>query len=847
VHKFVWRNWDLVPISRMAAILAVEPEKVTGIGSRMGLQPVRHELLEKYERRNQFAIIKRNWEYLPNHQIAALLRMSEEELNKFLHQDIAFLHIAGPKPECAPLGFRELTTNPSQAEIIARTLDSVIGADLRLPGEDPFAFIQELSLPHSGPGRSSEVQAGTDEIDLTTGWSLVLSGTAGTTLQNAARDFAAFIADMMNGRLRVLSGNTRGIPKRKIIELRMEGDKGALPETHHVEADGDRIRIRAAAESGLMRGLLFLEEVMQRRGGPFLPSNLRRTRRVALNPRIVFPYFARYGDVLEDPDFESYYPLGYLRRIAHMGVNGIWLSGVLRDLVPSSIFPEFGTASEHQLRRLKWLIERSAEAGLGVFLYLNEPRGMTEAFFKQYPAIKGEKGREGDGLFAMCTSTELVQRHLIESLGGLFKSIPRLGGVILITASENLTNCYSLRRAISCPRCRLRKPYEVVAEVVDVIARGVKKADPAAEVIVWDWSWPIVEDDPQEKLIKQLPANVSLMADFERGTKIKRGGVENIINEYCLSVPGPSERAAAHLRFAREKGLKPMAKIQLSTTWECGSMPFIPVLSLLGRKFQEMSRAGVKGAMQSWTLGSCPSVNTELASHFYWDIGADPATAMSDVAGQRYGEKAVPEVVKAWEIFSQAFQEYPFSNPVVYSSQVPYGPTHPLYFFPTHRPPSLQNTRDSLSWTAPFGPDIVAGQFEKMASHWEEGLAVFQAALQQVDGIRLAPATKDLGVARAILLHFKSVSNQIRFLLHREKLGQEIDPGSKRRELQQMLAIATRELDLAAQLYRIVKTDSRIGFEAFFQYIYRPHDILEKVVSCRHIIDRLVPEMVGGI
>jgi hypothetical protein len=40
----------------------------------------------------------------------------------------------------------------------------------------------------------------------------------------------------------------------------------------------------------------------------------------------------------------------------------------------------------------------------------------------------------------------------------------------------------------------------------------------------------------------------------------------------------------------------------------------------------------------------------------------------------------------------------------------------------------------------------------------------------------------------------------------------------------------------------IAKADSRIGFEAFFQYIYRPHDVLEKIVSCQHIIDRLIPE-----
>ena len=88
---------------------------------------------------------------------------------------------------------------------------------------------------------------------------------------------------------------------------------------------------------------------MTERGGPFLPiGTTRRVRR--LTPCYLFSYFALYGDPLMEEDIDPF-PDGYLQKLGRLGVNGVWLQAVLRNLAPSKIFPEFGQGWEKRLQQ----------------------------------------------------------------------------------------------------------------------------------------------------------------------------------------------------------------------------------------------------------------------------------------------------------------------------------------------------------------------------------------------------------------------------------------------------------------------------------------------------------------
>jgi hypothetical protein len=68
VHTFVWRNWELASLDRMAKVLETTPENVRQIGLSMGLPPYVAPP-EEYEQRGYISIIRRNWHILPYEQL----------------------------------------------------------------------------------------------------------------------------------------------------------------------------------------------------------------------------------------------------------------------------------------------------------------------------------------------------------------------------------------------------------------------------------------------------------------------------------------------------------------------------------------------------------------------------------------------------------------------------------------------------------------------------------------------------------------------------------------------------------------------------------------------------------
>ncbi|MCX6620840.1 MAG: hypothetical protein NTY38_07125, partial [Acidobacteria bacterium] len=359
---------------------------------------------------------------------------------------------------------------------------------------------------------------------------------------------------------------------------------------------------------------------------------------------------------------------------------------------------------------------------------------------------------------------------------------------------------------------------EVIGEVVSLIASGIHSQKPEADVVAWDWSWNVIEDDPQSEIIAQLPAGVTLMADFERGTPIERGGRKTLADEYALSIPGPSPRAAAHIRQARARSMKVMAKAQVGCTWELSLLPNIPVLELVGRKFQAMREAGLNGAMESWTLGAYPSLNWDVARMYYGDARPTPAEAVLSATTARYGAEAARRALPAWEIFSRAFSEYPYSNGLVYSSVVQCGPAHMVWLTPTGKRARILHSYDALNWTSPYGPELAARLFRKLGEEWRNGVEVLRAALAG-----LPAAAGDIRIAEAAGLYFESIANQITIHARRGK-----------EEATELRLLLEDEIRIATRFLALCEADSLIGFEASLQYFCLPLDIREKIAACRY-------------
>lgn len=557
--------------------------------------------------------------------------------------------------------------------------------------------------------------------------------------------------------------------------------------------------------------------------------------------RLVYSYVAVYGDPLLYPDLNPY-PDGLLQRLSAVGINGVWLHAVLRDLAPGvTAFPEFGADHERRLANLRALVARASRFGIRVYLYINEPRAMPHAFFRNRPEMGGV--REGE-LTALCTSHPEVRRWMGDALAYVFRQVPELGGVYAITGSENLTNCASHGGRASCPHCKTRTDADILAEVAGMIEEGVHRGNPQAHVLLSDWGWRGHGETPD--LIARLPKSVCLMSVSEWAKPIERGGISTKVGEYSISAVGPGPRALRQWAAATQAGLKKGTEIQFNNTCEIASVPYLPVMDLIAEHWRNLESAQLDAMLIGWTMGGYPSPNFQLVQRLgqATDLKAD--AVLDALARERFGPEGGRHGRRAWTLMSDAYREYPFHVSVVYTSPVQIGPANQLYPAKTkYRATMWGIPYDDLdSWRGPYPPEVLAAQFEKVAAGWRSGIVELQAAVDESPLGRRNDVQADLRFARAAAINFQSVANQTRFILARDALANPAAPLSadQRRHLHtQIRRCLESEIGISRQLFALVQEDSRIGFEPSCQYFYLPLDLVEKVVQC-HWLSRSLPD-----
>lgn len=566
-----------------------------------------------------------------------------------------------------------------------------------------------------------------------------------------------------------------------------------------------------------------------------IPSD-RRATPASENLRFCYSYFALYGDPLLEKDADPY-PDGLLARLAQAGVNGVWLQAVLYKLSPFPWQPELSANYQERLRNLQALSARARKHGIRIFLYLNEPRAMPLGFFERHPQLKGVI--EGDHA-TLCTSVPEVRDYIVNAVEGICRAVPGLGGFFSISASENLTNCWSHGGGASCPRCATRGPAEVVAGVNQLFYEGIRKSGKNIRLLVWDWGW---DDAWAPAAIQLLPPAAALMSVSEWRLPIVRGGVKSEVGEYSLSSVGPGPRAQQHWKVAQARGLRTVAKIQAANSWELSAVPWIPAVYNAAQHAENLYRAGVRDLMLGWTLGGYPSPNLEVVSEAL--ACGSAAEAMKRVAQRRFGAALAPAAVEAWEQFSLAFHEFPFHVGVVYSGPQQLGPANLLWATPTgYHATMVGFAYDDLdAWRAIYPSEVFIGQLDKVADGLMEALKELDVSI----GEQLKTASKaqrrslddERRMAETAAIHFRSTANQARFVVARQAARATGNGAVVKVPRATMQRTLENEILLARRLHELQSSDSRIGFEASNHYFYVPIDLAEKVLNCRHLLSKL--------
>ncbi|TAM80414.1 MAG: hypothetical protein EPN47_15960 [Acidobacteria bacterium] len=845
LHLFIWRNWELANIDRLARVLETTPESILEIGNSMGL-PKKVELSDDYLQRIYITVIRQNWHILPDDQLMELLGWDVQEYEYHLKEDdFLWVKLGMLKPKCDRL--RYSPPSPLARERAAEIREIVretMGAAIDEAGEPAFTFIKRLSDTRTTSLRDPSSKAFENEIDLSTGWILLSPTPSSRFLLDLVQDFRMYLAAAMDSELR--SGGAVG-SVQKLIRIEADSSISHASGSFEISTSPNEIRVLGQDAQGVREAFSYLKDQMEARGGPYLArGTVRRSTR--LDPRYVYSYFALYGDPLMD-EKNNPFPDGLLDKLSRSGVNGVWLQAVLRNLAPSTIFPEFGKGSEIRLRNLRKLVDRAALHGVKIYLYLNEPRSMPADFFTRHLRVRGTHDPGDTRFFAMCTSTTEVREWLSESLAYVFSQAPGLGGIFCITASENLTNCVSHGHSEFCPRCSKLDGSNVIAQLIRTFRTGVRRKSASADIIAWDWGWGknwIRNGANPSNVIPQLPEDVALLSVSEWAKQIDRGGHPAQVGEYSISVVGPGPRALQNWEIARRSRLKRLAKVQWSCTWEISAVPYIPVPGLIVQHCENLVKPGVEGLMASWTVGGYPSPNFEVAKRYYFSpLPFSSEEVLREVALRRYGKDAASQILDAWKAFGEAFVQYPMEGGnVVYHVPTQHGPANLLRLQPTGYKAGMMlfPYDDYEHWVGSYPVRIAEDQFQKLAVMWKKGLETFLKALNRVPRQKLSAAQIDLGIAETCYLHFQSVANQIRFYRLREEYLSA--HGAAQRELgRQMAQIAENEIQLSVRQYHNARRDSCIGYEASNQYYYRPLDLVEKVLNCHYVQTRITAEI----
>ena len=622
----------------------------------------------------------------------------------------------------------------------------------------------------------------------------------GGLIDTAIEDFEAFarVCDIAGDDYIITLSAGDSDSERFVLEVREDGAE--------VTADGIE---------GLRRAIYFIEDEMIRRGGAILP--LGKTERTPIiTRRISRGFFSptnrapKWGDELFDQ--VDYYPDGYLAHLAHNGTNGLWIYTSFAQLVRSPYFPEWsGDGCDRRMEKLRDIARKCKRYGIGVYVFAIEPMGLLPEERVGHDSLLGAPAVRSAERGAICLRSEDGAAHVIYCLEQIFSRIPELCGYIDITAGERPTTCASIATFGKCPRCSAYSRGENLAHAVNVIKEGLRRAGTGAEFVSWTYGHRYWTDEDILEYTDKVPADVVIMQNFEDKGYDTQLGKTRIAWDYWLSYVGPSPIFEITAERARDIGKRTYAKMQVCSSHEIATVPYIPAPGILYDKYERAVRLGVSGIMECWYFGNYPSVmNMASTALSYADAYGDKTAFLRSLAGALYGRENAGRVAEAYAAFEQAYRCYPTNIMFSY-----YGPMHDGVVWELHPiPKNLPLSRSWLLLDVPDGDRIGECLFsghtldealelsESTCSGWRRGLSL----------LPFGEECELVTCAKAIGLLFESGRNILRFYKLRGELG--YGRGDARALLSEMESIAREEIRNSLEMARLCEVDPRLGYHS---------------------------------
>lgn len=712
-----------------------------------------------------------------------------------------------------------------------------------LSTERPYGFRRRLAVVHQQDRRDPDAWPADGEVAIGAGWSIVIAREAAPLLLNVARDLQDYFLVSMGESVllrrvddvaAVVEAKERLIVLATRADLPDFGGEEMPPRGYRLVVAPGRVIVCGADARGAAQGSYWLEDLMNLRDGPFLtPVDVVRSP-------VFSPRMTHSGWGLDE------YPDAYLNRIAHAGMDSIlvFVTGV--DRTPDErTHDRSASGPVGRYRDLNDLVDRAEAFGLDVYLY---------AYFRNddlpHPCADGAEGA--------------YER----TYGAVFAACPRARGIVLVGESVEFpskdprtTGRHHLTPAPDgLPATKPAPgwwPCTDYPEWLDLVKRVVRRHSPGAEIVFWTYNWGYAPETDRLALIRSLPTDITLHVTFEMFEPVLRDGVREVCVDYTASFAGPGAYFRSEAQAARERG------IRLSTmcntgglTWDVGVIPYEPVPMQWARRHAALldahARWGLSGLMESHHYGWWPSFVSDLAKGAYWTPGPSSDELCAALARREFGAAGAAPALAAWRAWSEAILDYVPTNEDQYG---PFrtGPSYPLVFralpvFPVASHAMFGSRIFRIDYHMNVGTraaqtagavrvDAEIRSLRRMEERWTEGLALIAEAAALAPARQRADAERQRGLGAFILHAVRTTINVKEWWTCRQRLFGEADPAAAEALLDEMAAIARREIANAQAAIPLVAADSRLGWEPSMEYVCSPDHLRWKIAQVERVLE----------
>ncbi len=726
-------------------------------------------------------------------------------------------------------------------------------------------------------GRDNDIVAGDKQVMLDASWCLRNEAAGQPVTDNAC----TLLRHWMSRCMEMLLSDE---PTERVVVLKQTDGPWQSDESFTITVTRGAVAVAAGTGRGLLRGVMRLLWDMGNRKAPVFDLGTRQFD-PAFELRMSNTVFCPAAQTLSD--HRRQFSDDVLAGMALFGINGVFVYICLWDYADTERLPELaGQAVGQNLEDLGEFVERAARFGIDVYLHVNTPslRG-DHPVFAGHPEVRGAATPVDylglDRLYNLCSSSDTVLDYYDEAFRGIFERVPGLGGAIVIVGGECFMHCYTrpappFDGATNCPRCTDRNPRRDVAQLMNRLASAVHAVSPGARVFCWPYSaftWS-GQDTDQLELIEHLSDEVTFLSNLASGDFHPTTGAS--LFDYNIVQVDPSSRFARQSEALSRKRRPHYAKLECSTTPFMYSVPWLPVVMRWHRRYHLMKRHGVRGFMSQWRFfGFTGSLPEEIMAESVWFD--EPAEVVLERYARREYGQFVEAMLRGWDDMSRAWDLVPWSSFLgggrQYYAKGPLtiGPAHPFIFdvqkdyglqrgfrrvqgasaecFPDERQWETMQAQagpvyfSDLLYCRAVGAEQTLAGLEATAELWERGAERFASAF---DGLP-EQARRDVGLARIVGMHFRTAANLTRFYLVRDRMFHHGGGMTQlHRDVEQLQAILTREIELARRAVPILERDPSIGHGYCYGIQYDAQMVREKIEQCRYVRDTELPGLASG-